>query len=168
MWKKLLGLIVGVASMMMMTPVSCVEQDIVNEDEFKTLCEFVSLAERINESLKGIKEKSGAKMASLQKRVTDILFGTGVSHVDKMMWKWYRGQDCGENNRVRPAVAGKALVKDLLCLCERTDGLHSTPEHLCYRENKKRNNSGNWQTPTNSKNMWSELQNKFEKGTYRR
>ncbi|CBH11483.1 variant surface glycoprotein (VSG)-related,putative [Trypanosoma brucei gambiense DAL972] len=162
MWKKLLGLIVGVVSMTMM-PVSCVEQEIVNEDEFKTLCEFVSLAEQINESLKGIKEKSGVKMASLQKRVTDILYGTGVSHVDKMVWKRYRGQDCGEDNRDRPAVAGKALVKDLLCLCEGRDG-RSTLKDICYTGNDKRYNSAKWEDSVHHKNTWNELQNKCERG----
>nr|APD73895.1 variant surface glycoprotein 1125.1766 [Trypanosoma brucei] len=164
MCKKLLGLIVGVASMMMMiTPVSCVEEEIVNEGEFKTLCDFVSLTQRISSSLELI-EKSGVSVSFLQKKVTDILFGTGIGDVSKMKWQPHRDMDCGSNSGNRAFWAGEALVKDLLCLCERTDGLHSPPEHLCYRGNKKRNNADNWKTPMNRKNTWNVLQNKCKKG----
>nr|CAQ57415.1 variant surface glycoprotein (VSG, atypical) [Trypanosoma brucei brucei] len=164
MCKKLLGFIVGVASMMMITPVSSVEEEIVNEGEFKTLCDFVSLTQRINESLRGMEEKSGVSVSFLQKKVTDVLFGTGIGDVSKMKWQPHRDMDCGSNTGNRAFWAGEALMKDLLCLCERTDGLHSSPEHLCYRGRTKRHNADNWQSPTNRKNTWNELQNKCKKG----
>nr|AGH60516.1 variant surface glycoprotein 1595 [Trypanosoma brucei] len=164
LWKKLLGLIVGVVSMTIM-PVSSVEQDIVNEDEFKTLCEFVGLTERINELLRGMEGNSGVSVSSLQKKVTDILYGTGVSAVNEMRWNRHREMDCGQDNRVKPASAGRALVQDIICLCDGRDQKPSKKD-LCYKESGEHRRYTYWWDSQGHGNTWSHLRNgcKTERG----
>nr|ARB50830.1 variant surface glycoprotein [Trypanosoma brucei] len=158
MWKESLGLIVG----MSLALATAAGGSIVNEEEYKTLCGFVSLTQQINSSLE-IKGKSGVNVASLQKKVNDILFGANVDDVSKMNWGVYRELDCGQDSGGRVALAGVTLVKDLLCLCEGRDGT-SPPGDLCYTGNNKRYNSQTWGSSTNHKNTWSELQNKCASG----
>nr|AAX70776.1 variant surface glycoprotein (VSG), putative [Trypanosoma brucei] len=155
MWKNLLGLIVGVVSMVM-TPASCVEQEIVNEGEFKTLCEFVSLTQRISSSLE-VKGKSGVNMASLQKMVTDVLFGTDIDDVNNMKWEFYRQKDCGQDSGTQQTEGGKALVRDLVCLCERSN-LQPPHNNLCYAGNSGVYQSNKWQDPFNRGKTWNRLQ----------
>nr|AGH60521.1 variant surface glycoprotein 1600 [Trypanosoma brucei] len=164
MWKKLLGLIVGVVSMTMM-PVSSVEQNILNEGEFKTLCGFVSLTERINELLRGMEGNSGVSVSSLQKKVTDILYGTGVSAVNEMRWNRHREMDCGQDNRVKPASAGRALVQDIICLCDGRDQKPSKKD-LCYKESGEHRRYTYWWDSQGHGNTWSHLRNgcKTERG----
>nr|APD75386.1 variant surface glycoprotein 1125.5268 [Trypanosoma brucei] len=163
MCKKLLGLIVGVVSMTMML-VSSVEEEIVNEGEFKTLCDFVSLTQRISSSLELI-EKSGVSVSFLQKKVTDVLFGTGIGDVSKMKWQPHRDMDCGQDNRVKPASAGRALVQDTICLC---DGRDQKPpkKNLCYKESGEHRRYTYWWDSQGHGNTWSHLRNgcKTERG----
>nr|APD73659.1 variant surface glycoprotein 1125.1457 [Trypanosoma brucei] len=161
MWKKTAALIACL--FLVMKHVPSAEEGIVNEEEFKTLCEFVSLAERINVSLEGMRGNPGVDATSLQQKVKSILFGAGISDVSQMEWKVHREMDCGSNSEDPRFLAGETLVKDLVCLCEVT-GLHSAPDHLCYRGRTKRHNVDNWKSPTDRKNTWNELQNKCKKG----
>ncbi|EAN76761.1 variant surface glycoprotein (VSG)-related, putative [Trypanosoma brucei brucei TREU927] len=158
MWKESLGLIVGVSLALATTAGGT----IVNEEEFKTLCGFVSLTQRINSSLQ-LKGKSAVNVASLQKKVNDILFGANAENVNEIGWKRYREMDCGQDSGGRVSLAGEALVKDLICLCEGRDGT-SPPGDLCYTGNKERYISQTWRSSSNHKNTWSELQNKCESG----
>ncbi|RHW70448.1 Trypanosomal VSG domain containing protein [Trypanosoma brucei equiperdum] len=154
MWKESLGLIVVMA---LTAPVSGVEQEIINEEEYKTFCGFFGLIQRINSSLE-IKEKSGVSVASLQKKVNNILFGANVDDVSNMKWEFYRELDCGQDNPGRPTVAGRALVQDLICLC---DGKEQNPskDKLCYKENGGNHRSTSWRDPRGHGNTWIRLRN---------
>ncbi|RHW70628.1 variant surface glycoprotein [Trypanosoma brucei equiperdum] len=159
MWKESLGLIVC----MSLALATAAGGSIVNEEEYQTLCKFVILTQRIRYWLKGMVGKSEAEVLSLQKKVNDILFGTGISDVTKMNWQPHREMDCGQDNPGKPFWAGETLVKDLLCLCERRNQ-QSPPGDLCYTAKKERYNSETWRSSSNHKKTWSELQNKCESG----
>nr|APD73625.1 variant surface glycoprotein 1125.1415 [Trypanosoma brucei] len=158
MWKESLGLIVC----MSLALATAAGGSIVNEEEYQTLCKFVILTQRINSSLE-MKGKSGVNVASLQKKVNDILFGANVDDVTNMKWGALRQVDCGQDNEYRPFLAGETLVKDLFCLCE-VVGVQPPPKDLCFTAKKERYNSETWRSSSNHKKTWSELQNKCESG----
>nr|AGH60539.1 variant surface glycoprotein 1619 [Trypanosoma brucei]APD75364.1 variant surface glycoprotein 1125.5239 [Trypanosoma brucei] len=153
MWKKSVELIVGVT--LVMTCVSSAEQAILNAKEFQTLCGFVSLTERIS-GLLDMKGNSGVDVLLLQKKVKDILFGTGIGDVGKMNWGYYRELDCGQDSGNHQTKGGEALMKDLVCLCEGTDQ-QSPPGGLCYEGNTKKNSRGGWNNAEAHRNTWSSL-----------
>nr|AGH60659.1 variant surface glycoprotein 1747 [Trypanosoma brucei] len=153
MWKKSVELAVGVT--LVMTYVSSVEQAILNAKEFQTLCGFVSLTERIS-GLLDMKGNSGVDVLLLQKKVKDILFGTGIGDVGKMNWGYYREMDCGRDSGNPRTRGGEALVRDLICLCEGTDR-QSPPRGLCYEGNTRTVSPGKWDNAEAHRNTWSSL-----------
>nr|APD73896.1 variant surface glycoprotein 1125.1767 [Trypanosoma brucei] len=161
MWKKSAGLFV--AMFLMFSHVSGSQKDIVNEEEFKVLCEFVRLTERISKWVEGIGGKSEVDVTLLKERTTDILFGTGVNDVNGMTWKYYRQLDCGRDSGGLTDIAGEALVKDLICLCEGMDGQPNL-EDLCYAGNAKRHKSNMWNGPDNHRKTWDDLRSKCTTG----
>nr|ARB50740.1 variant surface glycoprotein [Trypanosoma brucei] len=154
MWKKSVELIVGVT--LVMTYVSSAEQAILNAKEFQTLCGFVSLTDRISGLLERMKGKSGVDVLPLQKKVEDVLFGMGIGDVGKMNWGYYRETDCGQDSGNQQTEGGKALVKDLVCLCEGTNR-QSSPGGLCYAGNTKQYDFNTWGGSENHRNTWSSL-----------
>ncbi|RHW74409.1 variant surface glycoprotein [Trypanosoma brucei equiperdum] len=153
MWKKSVELAVGVT--LVMTYVSSVEQAILNAKEFQTLCGFVSLTERIS-GLLDMKGNSGVDVLLLQKKVKDILFGTGIGDVNKMSWQLYRQLDCGQDSWPPRTRGGEALARDLICLCEGTYQ-QSPAGGLCYAGNIKQYDFNTWGRSENHRNTWSSL-----------
>nr|AGH60809.1 variant surface glycoprotein 1903 [Trypanosoma brucei] len=162
MWKKLLGLVLGVT--LVLTYVSGAEQGILNEDEFKILCEFVSFVGQISDSLETMKGKSKADVASVQKRVKDILFGANVDDVNKMLWKVHREMDCGQESGNQRTHGGKALVRDLICLCEGTNRQPNLKD-LCYTGNARKFSSQEWPTTQKHRSTWDDLRSRCITGS---
>nr|APD75806.1 variant surface glycoprotein 1125.5782 [Trypanosoma brucei] len=161
MWKISAGLFV--AMFLMFPHVSGSQKDIVNEDEFKTLCGFVSLTEQINELLERMKGKLGVDVTSLQIKAKDILFGANVDDVNKMLWKVHREMDCGQDSGNPRTRGGEALVRDLICLCEGTDR-QSPPRGLCYEGNTRTVSPGKWDNAKSREGTWDVLKNKCAAG----
>nr|APD75375.1 variant surface glycoprotein 1125.5254 [Trypanosoma brucei] len=162
MWKKVATLIVSV--FLVASHVSRSDQVLVNGKEFKTLCEFVGLTERINELLDKVKEKSEANVAPLQKRVKDILFGTDIGNANEMSWQPYRQLDCGQDSGNQRTHGGKALVRDLICLCEGTNRQPNLRD-LCYAGNVRKVNSQEWPTTQKHRSTWDDLRNRCITGS---
>nr|AGH60557.1 variant surface glycoprotein 1637 [Trypanosoma brucei] len=157
MWKKTAALIACL--FLVMKHVPSAEEGIVNEEEFKTLCEFVSLAERINVSLEGMRGNPGVDATSLQQKVKSILFGAGISDVSHMEWGFHREMDCGRDSEDRRFLAGETLVKDLVCLCEVT-GLQRPGKDLCYAGNARKFSLQEWPTVQKHRSTWDDSRNK--------
>nr|ARB50736.1 variant surface glycoprotein [Trypanosoma brucei] len=157
MWKKTAALIACL--FLVMKHVPSAEEGIVNEEEFKTLCEFVGLAERINVSLEGMRGNPGVDATSLQQKVKSILFGAGISDVSQMEWGFHRELDCGRDSEDRPFLGGETLVKDLVCLCEVT-GLQRPGKDLCYAGNSKWYDSAVWRGSASHESTWDDSRNK--------
>ncbi|AAZ11138.1 variant surface glycoprotein (VSG)-related, putative [Trypanosoma brucei brucei TREU927] len=162
MWKKSVESIVGVS--LVMTCVSSAEQDILNVKEFQTLCGFVSLTEQINELLERMKGKLGVDVTSLQIKAKDILFGANVDGVNKMLWKVHREMDCGQDSGNQRTHGGKALVRDLICLCEGTNRQPDLKD-LCYTGNVRKVNSQEWPTTQKHRSTWDDLRSRCITGS---
>nr|APD75391.1 variant surface glycoprotein 1125.5273 [Trypanosoma brucei] len=152
-----------VALVFAVVDVSTAEESIVNMEEFKMLCGFVRLTERINELLGKMEGTSGPNMDPLKKKVNEILFGTGISDVSKLTWNLYRDLDCGRGNGLAAAPAGKSLVKDLVCLCDGNDQ-KSTIKIICYAGNVKQTGSARWRNGEGHEKLWKTMQSKCDTG----
>nr|APD75372.1 variant surface glycoprotein 1125.5249 [Trypanosoma brucei] len=161
MWKKVATLIVSV--FLVVSHVSRSDPVLVNGKEFKTLCEFVGLTERINELLDKVKEKSEANVAPLQKRVKDILFGTDIGNSNEMSWQPYRQLDCGQDSGTTHTQGGKALARDIVCLCE-GEGQQAPPGGLCYTGNANKISRSGWNNAETRGSTWNVLKNKCAGG----
>ncbi|CBH10871.1 variant surface glycoprotein (VSG)-related [Trypanosoma brucei gambiense DAL972] len=150
-----------VGAVLVMADASNAEGSLANEREFATLCGFVSLTHQIRESVYKVREKSEVDVILLQKKVADILFGTGISDVGSMKWQQYRQQDCGQDSGGRTFPGGETLVKDLICLCDGTD-LQPRRDALCYAENTEQSRYTGWKNTLNHEKTWSRLQGKCE------
>nr|APD73661.1 variant surface glycoprotein 1125.1459 [Trypanosoma brucei] len=164
MWEKPAALIVSL--FLVIKHVSSAEKGIVNGEEFAILCEFVSFTEGINEALERMKGEMEAEATSLQEKVKGILFGTGVTDINKMTWEAHRELDCGQDSGNERTRGGEALIKDIICLCERNE--NQQRENLCYGENKKQYQSTGWKDSKSHEKLWKDLETKCKVGHRKR
>nr|ARB50879.1 variant surface glycoprotein [Trypanosoma brucei] len=74
-----------------------------------------------------------------------------------MKWGVHREQDCGQDSVTQQTEGGKALVRDLVCLCERGN-LQPPHNDLCYAGNSGVYQSNKWQDPLNGRKTWNRLE----------
>nr|APD73654.1 variant surface glycoprotein 1125.1450 [Trypanosoma brucei] len=150
-----------VALVLAMPHVSFAERDIINGQEFDTLCGFFRLAQRIRTLLDEMKGTSKVDVVIQKEKISDILFGTTAGDASKMVWKPLREMDCGKDSGNPTFEAGSTLVRDIICLCERRD-LQQPSKKLCYEENTKHLDSSRWGDSAAHGKTWDDLKAKCE------
>ncbi|CBH09783.1 variant surface glycoprotein (VSG)-related,putative [Trypanosoma brucei gambiense DAL972] len=137
------------------------DSQILNENEFKTLCGFVNLTFEIQKlASEGKPTLGGLKPESVNESVNTILYGNKGSTEIGFEGENDRKDYCGDRQNRAHKYAGKSLIKDILCLCKP----HKKPgkdgagaEDLCFSGNKWYKGGEVWSNKEQAKQHWEKI-----------